>query len=109
PDGADVLDRGLAVIFQQARNELALYGLADVLLAGAVDEQEHGKFAVDLGDVTLEDYLREDGSNERLLVNVRDESAVSNAVAKCDDVKVPDWKLSCAAFAEINVREIAEN
>ncbi len=58
------------MVAQEVWDELFLDGLDDIGFAGAIDEEEHGQLAVDLGDVTFKNDLSKDGAHEGLAFDV---------------------------------------
>jgi hypothetical protein len=108
-DGGDLGDGTFAVIAQEGGDEFFLDGLDDVGVAGAIDIEEHGDVAIDLGDVALEDDLGKDGADEGLAADVFLKLAEGNAEAEFDDVKVAGCELGGAARCEIDLGVVGED
>ena len=95
------------MVLDQAGDELFVHALHDVAVAGALDDEEQGKFAVDLGDLTVGD---DGGQGERIGAagDVGADLVVGDADGEFYDVEVAGEELAGTFRAEIDGGPIAE-
>ena len=97
------------MVAAEAWDDLFLHGLDDVEIAGSVDEEEHGEFAVDFGDMAFEDDFGEDGADGRFALDVFEELGVCDADAKLDGVEVAGGVLAETVLGEVDIGVVGQD
>jgi hypothetical protein len=97
------------MVAAEAWDDLFLHGLDDVEIAGSVDEEEHGEFAVDFGDMAFEDDFGEDGADGRFALDVFEELGVGDADAKLDGVEVAGGVLAETVLGEVDIGVVGQD